>query len=111
MKIIQDIGALIILWLILCCVVLSLTGCSRKTPVDDAFQDVNTSIVTLKDELPPECKTDLILKNIEKLELNNQFAEQVCKSKIKDLESKNERLWWIIIFAIFAFAVRFFIKK
>lgn len=111
MKYIRDIGTLIILWFVFCCVALSLAACSRKTPVDNAFDEVQTSIVALKDELPPECKTDVILKKIENLELNKQVAEQVCKSKIKDIETKYERVLWVICFVVLGFFIKFFIKK
>lgn len=111
MKLFKDVSALIILWFIICVMALFLTGCSRKTPVDNAFNEVNTSIVELKEELPPQCKTDVILKKIEKLELDNQFAEQICKSKIKDTQIKYERVLWVLGFIILAFFAKIFIKK
>ena len=111
MKLFKDIGTLIILWFIVCIMALSLSGCSRKTPVDNAFNEVNTSIVALKEELPPQCKTDVILKKIEKLELDNQFAEQICKSIIKDTQIKYERVLWVLGFIILAFFAKIFIKK
>lgn len=111
MKLFKDIGALIILWFVLCVTALSLAGCSRKTPVDDAFNEVNTSIVALKEELPPQCKTDIVLKRIEKLESDNRFAEQACKSKIKDTQMKYERVLWVLGFLLLGIFVKIFIKK
>lgn len=111
MKDLRIIFGILLLWFFFCFCVFCLAGCSRKTPVDNAFQEVSTSIVALKEELPVECKTDVIIKKVEDLELKNQFAEQICKSKIKDTELKYERALWVLGFIILGFFAKIFIKK
>ena len=109
-KIFYMVGAIII-GLTLFFSIIALAGCAKKTPVEESFAGVQTSIVQLKEELPPECQTSAILKKIEEVEWKRQAAEQVCQAKIKDTEVKYERLWWVIIFVVLAFTAKFFIKK
>lgn len=111
MKTIFYIAGIMIVWLTLCFCLFSLTGCAKKTPVEESFTEVQTSIVQLKEQLPPECRADTILQKIEEIEWKRQTAEQVCQAKIKDTEVKYERLWWVIIFVILALTAKFFIKK
>lgn len=92
---------------LLCC----LTGCSRKTPVETAFNEVETSVVEIKDALPKECKTDIVTTKIKAVEQKIQIAEQVCDAKIKDTQIKYERVLWVLGLIIFGFLVKIFIKK
>lgn len=107
----KTIAGLLVLWLVFCFLCFSLTGCSRKTPVDNAFQEVQTSIVAIKDKLPPECQTKEVLAKIDEVEWKRQTAESVCQAKIKDTQNKYERVLWAWLFMALAFFARFFIKK
>ena len=91
------------------CILLS--GCSRKTPVDNAFTDVQQSIVGIKDTLPKECQTPDVLQKIEKVELRAQIAENTCNTEIKSIQVKYERVLWLLGLGIFVFFIRFFVKK
>ena len=90
---------------------LLLSGCSRKTPVDNAFHEVQTSIVQIKETLPPECKTVEVLAKIDEVEAKRQTAEAVCAAKIKDTQTKYERILWVIGFIVLGLFVKNFIKK
>lgn len=90
---------------------LFLSGCSRKTPVENAFHEVETSIVAVKENLPPECQTKEVLAKIDEIEWKRQTAEQVCQAKIKDTETKYERVLWVLVFIGLAFFCKNFIKK
>ena len=97
--------------LVFCFLCLFLVGCSRKTPVENAFQEVQTSIVSIKDTLSPECQTVEVLKKIDEVEWKRHTAESICQAKIKDTETKYERVLWVLGFIILAFFVKIFIKK
>lgn len=107
----KTIAGLLVLWLVFCFLCFSLTGCSRKTPVDNAFQEVQTSIVAIKDSLPPECQTAEVIAKIDEVEWKRQTAESVCQAKIKDTQNKYERVLWVLGFIILAFLAKNFIKK
>jgi hypothetical protein len=109
-KIFYMVGAIII-GLTLFFSIIALTGCSKKTPVEESFTGIQTSIVQLKEELPPECRTDAILQRIDKIELKRQTAEQVCQAKIKDTQIKYERVLWVLGVLVLGLFVKIFIKK
>lgn len=99
------------LWLVFYFLCFSLTGCSRKTPVENAFHEVETSIVAVKENLPPECRTKEVLAKIDEVEWKRQIAESVCDAKIKDTQNKYERVLWVLGFIILALFAKIFIKK
>lgn len=107
----KSIAGLLLLWLLFCFCIFGLTGCSRKTPVENAFHEVETSIVAVKENLPPECQTKEVLTKIDEVEWKRQTAESVCQAKIKDTQNKYERVLWAWLFMFFAFIARFFAKK
>lgn len=107
----KTVAGIFLLWLLFCFFCFSLTGCSRKTPVESAFNEVQTSIVAVKENLPPECQTKEILAKIDEVEWKRQTAEQVCLAKIKDTQNKYERVLWILGFIILALFAKNFLKK
>lgn len=100
-----------ILALLFCFFISMLAGCSRKTPVENAFHNVETSIVAVKEKLPPECQTKEVLAKIDEIEWKSQMAEQVCQAKIKDTETKYERVLWVLVFIGLAVFCKNLIKK
>lgn len=107
----KTIAGLFLLWLLFCFCIFGLTGCSRKTPVENAFHEVETSIVAVKENLPPECQTKEVLAKIDEVEWKRQTAESVCQAKIKDTQTKYERVLWVLGFIILGFLAKNFIKK
>ena len=105
------VAGLFLLWLVFCFLFFSLTGCSRKTPVENAFHEVETSIVAVKENLPPECQTKEVLAKIDEVEWKRQTAESVCQAKIKDTQNKYERVLWVLGFIIFILFAKIFTKK
>ena len=105
------IFGILIVWLMLCFYLFSLAGCAKKTPVEETFAGVQDSIVQLKEDLPPECQTDAVLKKLEEIELKRQMAERVCQVKIKDAEAQYDRLWLGILLVVLVFVAKIFIKK
>ena len=107
----KSITGLLLLCILFCFCIFGLTGCSRKTPVDNAFHEVETSIVAVKENLPPECQTKEVLAKIDEVEWKRQTAESVCQAKIKDAQNKYERVLWVLGFIILALFAKNFIKK
>lgn len=99
--------------LLFCCFLigLCLSGCSRKTPVENAFHEVETSIVAIKESLPPECQTVEVMAKINEVEWKRQTAESVCQAKIKDTQNKYERVLWVLGFIILTLFAKIFTKK
>ena len=91
--------------------ILLLSGCSRKTPVETAFNEVQTSIVQVKETLPPECKTVEVLAKIDEVEAKRKVAEVTCEAKIKDTQTKYERALGVIGLIILGIFVKFFAKN
>ena len=107
----KSIAGLLLLWLLFCFCAFGLTGCSRKTPVDNAFHEVETSIVAVKENLPPECQTKEVLAKIDEVEWKRQTAESVCQAKIKDIQNKYEHVLLVLGFIISVLFAKNFIKK
>lgn len=111
MKDLRDILGILIIWFVFCFCLFCLSACSRKTPVDNAFQEVQTSIVAIKENLPPECQTAAVMAKIDEVEWKRQTAESVCEAKIKDTETKYERVLWVLSVIILGLFAKIFIKK
>ena len=111
MKAMREMAVLILIWFLFCFFCFCLAGCSHKTPVDNAFHEVHQSIVAIKDSLPVECQTDVVMAKINEVETKRQTAESVCNAKIKDTQVKYERALWALIVIILTFFAKFFIKK
>ena len=75
-----DVIFAVIAGFILGCVLLCLGACSRKTPVENAFNGVEQSVVTLEKTLPVECQTDAVLTKIADLRAENTKAQMVCET-------------------------------
>lgn len=88
-----------------------LSGCYRKTAVEHSFDDVQQAVNTVKETLPEECKTEVVLAKINEVETKKQVAQSICEEKIKSVQIKYERSLFALIFIISVFFLRFFIKK
>jgi len=88
-----------------------LGGCSRKTAVEHSFNDVQQAVDAVKETLPQECKTDVVLAKIGEIETKKQVAQSICKEKIKSVQIKYERSLFALILIISVFFLRFFIKR
>ena len=101
----------IIMWIFVVFLCIALLGCSKKTPVETAFDDVNQAIITTKDSLPAECKTELVMARFDEIEAKEQVAQTMCESKIKDAQTKFERILGVLILIILGFFAKFLLKK
>ena len=111
MKGINGVIATVITWLIILCAILCLLGCAKKTPVENAFDDVNQAIISTKESLPAQCKTEIVLSKFEEIEAKRQVAQNTCEMKIKDVQTKYERVLGVLIVLILGIFVKIFIKK
>lgn len=67
---------------------LNLTGCSKKTPVEQAFQGVGESITAIEHALPAECRTKDINTKISAVREESNKAQIACETKIKEYKTK-----------------------
>lgn len=87
-----------------------LTGCARKTPVEQSFEEVQQAVVVVKESLPVECQTETVMAKFNDIETKRQVAQSVCEEKIKSIEIKYERALFALILIISVFFLRFFVK-
>ena len=110
-KTLEKICGFILFLFVVVVLLLCLTGCSRKTPVEESFDNVQEAMVEFQDTLPAECKTNLVMAKFNELEAKQIVAQNTCETKIHDTEIKYERVLGILILIILAFFAKFFIKK
>ena len=88
-----------------------LSGCWHKTSVEQSFEEVQQAVIAVKDALPAECQTEIVMAKINDIESKRQIAQSVCEEKIKSVEIKYERSLFALIFVLSVVLFRFFIKK
>lgn len=91
--------------------VLTLTGCSRKTPVEQAFQGVNNNITAIEHALPAECRTEDINAKLNTVREESNKAQVACETKIQEYKTKynlTKNAFFGLFFMILAI---FFIKS
>ena len=106
-KTIQTI--IIVFFVLFAC--LCISGCTRKTSVGHAFDNVQHEVVSMKDILPEECKTVEILEKFDKIDAKMQVAQSVCEEKIKSIQIKYERALFGLFLLISLLFLKFFIKR
>lgn len=88
-----------------------LTGCTRKTPTEIAFDAVDASVASLEKALPAECKTDVMLAQITTVRSNIETARLVCDADIKAMKIKYDRAMLALIIVIAVFLATNLLKK
>ena len=91
--------------------VLTLTGCSRKTPVEQAFQGVNNNITAIEHALPAECRTEDINAKLNAVREESTKAQVACETKIKEYKTKYDMAKNALLGIIFLILGVFFIKS
>ncbi len=91
--------------------IMSLGACSRKTPVDNAFSGVEQATEEVRESLPSECKTAVVLAKIDVLDARREAAQVQCIAKIRSEHIKYQRAVLGLILVISANILLFFIKK
>ena len=66
----------------------SLAGCSRKTPVEQAFQGVEESITAIEHALAPQCRTEEVEQKIDAVRYETMTARISCETKIQEYKTK-----------------------
>lgn len=91
--------------------VLTLAGCSRKTPVEQAFQGVNNNITAIEHALPAECRTEDINAKLSAVREESNKAQVACETKIKEYKTKYDMTKNALFGIIFLILGVFFIKS
>lgn len=68
--------------------VLTLAGCSRKTPVEQAFQGVGESITAIEHTLSAECRTEDVERQLAMIREKTTSAQVACETKIQEYKTK-----------------------
>lgn len=111
MKTMTDMIFALVAGFILGCMLLCLGACSRKTPVESAFDSVGQAVTELQNTLPAECQTDAVLVKIADLRAETVKAQITCETKINDYKIKYERVLAVLGVIILAFLAKFYIKR
>ena len=88
-----------------------LTGCSRKEPVEESFNNIGQSVQHLQETLPAECKTSEVMVAIDKIQAEVTDARAKCEIKISNYKTKYERVMSVVILMVLGIFIKFFIKK
>lgn len=91
--------------------VLTLTGCSRKTPVEQAFQGVGESITAIEHTLPAECRTEDVERQLAMIREKTTSAQVACETKIQEYKTKYNVAKNALFGIIFLILGVFFIKS
>jgi predicted small lipoprotein YifL len=91
--------------------VLSLTGCSRKTPVEQAFQGVDERITAIDRALTPECRTEDVMRTIDAVRHEVMVARVSCETKIEEYKTKYNVAKNAFLGLFFMILAIFFIKS
>lgn len=95
-------GGFIKIVLIVFCI--ALYGCAKDTTVtDDVFSGIHSEIQELTEQLPVECKTDVVNGRINALTAKVNLAQKSCNKDIDDCRA-DARRWryrfWGLVFGI-----------
>lgn len=91
--------------------VLTLAGCSRKTPVEQAFQGVNDSVNVIEHSLPAECHTEEVGMKLSVVKHQISQAQVACETKIEEYKTKYNMTKNALFGIIFLILGVFFIKS
>lgn len=89
----------------------SLAGCSRKTPVEQAFQGVDESITAIDHALAPECRTEDVMRAIDAVRHETMTARVTCETKIERYKSRYHLVLSAFSGLVLLIAAYFFVKK
>lgn len=89
----------------------SLTGCSRKAPVEEAFQGVDESITAIGHALTPECRTEEVEQKIDAVRHEVMVARVSCETKIQEYKTKYDMTKSALFGLILMVLGVFFIKS
>lgn len=90
---------------------LSLAGCSRKTPVEQAFQGVEESITAIDRALTPECRTEDVMRTIDAVRHEVMVARVSCETKIERYKSRYHLVLSAFSGLVLLIVAYFFVKK
>lgn len=91
--------------------VLCLTGCSRKTPVEQAFQGVDEKITAIDRALTPECRTEDVVRTIDAVRHETMTARVTCETKIERYKSRYHLVLSAFSGLVLLIVAYFFVKK
>ena len=91
--------------------VLTLAGCSRKAPVEEAFQGVDESITAIEHALAPECRTEEVEQKIDAVRYETMTARVTCETKIERYKSRYHLVLSAFSGLVLLIVAYFFVKR
>lgn len=89
----------------------SLAGCSRKTPVEQAFQGVDDKITAVEHALTAECRTEEVEQKIDAVRHETMTARVTCETKIERYKSRYHLVLSAFSGLVLLIVAYFFVKK
>lgn len=83
---------------------LSLTGCARETPTQAIVDTAVTAIKDLKKDLPKECQTEKIYKDIGRVESLINTVPKTCELQVQNIRIERNS-YALGFFVMIAFAL------
>ena len=89
----------------------SLTGCSRKAPVEQAFNGVNDKITAVEHALPAECRTEDVDMKLALMRHEINQAQITCETEIQEYKTKYKMTLSAFSGLILLILAYFFVKR
>lgn len=90
---------------------LFLTGCARETPTQAIVDTAVTAIKDLKKDLPKECQTEKIYKDIDRVESLINTVPKTCELQVQNIRMERNSyalgFFIMIAFALWSLLRRF----
>lgn len=83
---------------------LFLTGCARETPTQAIVDTAVTAIKDLKKDLPKECQTEKIYKDIDRVESLINTVPKTCELQVQNIRIERNS-YALGFFVMIAFAL------
>lgn len=83
---------------------LFLTGCARETPTQAIVDTAVTAIKDLKKDLPKECQTEKIYKDIDRVESLINTVPKTCELQVQNIRIERNS-YALGFFVMLAFAL------
>ena len=89
----------------------SLTGCSRKAPVEQAFDGVNDKITAVEHALPAECRNEDVNMKLALVRHEINQAQITCETEIQDYKTRYHTFLGLFTGLFLLILGYFFVKR
>ena len=86
-----------------------LFGCTSTPATNNAVTEANNALNSIKENLPPECRTEEVEKHFADVSKKVEQIKASCEIDVRSVKNTNSALWSVI--ALLLVAILFLAKK